>query len=191
MNSTANTPNEGLQTTQGLKLAVGLGSNLGDRLDHLDRAAQWLENLISPPIAASSVWETEPWGYAGSSWHYNQVMLFKSDLEPARILEILLGIERQMGRDRREEACVADRLIDLDLLCVESRVRDAAGPGDLVLPHPRMHLRKFVLVPLAECWPGWVHPVLQLDLQGLLTQCGDHSALHRVEIASPQPDWIR
>ena len=163
------------------KAIIGLGSNLGDRYDNLQKALQWLENVVAPPVAASSVWESEPWGYQSTHPYLNRVVILSTDLEPKALLRVLLGIERRMGRDRQAERATADRPIDLDLLGMEDLVVTEDGPDALVLPHPRMHLRRFVLEPLNEVWPRWVHPVLGQSVVELLKNCTDTSAPVRVE----------
>lgn len=163
------------------KAIIGLGSNLGDRYDNLQKALQWLENVVAPPLAASSVWESEPWGYLSTHPYLNRVVILSTDLEPKALLRVLLGIERRMGRDRQAERATADRPIDLDLLGMEDLVVTEDGPDALVLPHPRMHLRRFVLEPLNEVWPRWVHPILGQSVVELLKNCTDTSAPVRVE----------
>jgi 2-amino-4-hydroxy-6-hydroxymethyldihydropteridine diphosphokinase len=156
--------------------AIGLGTNLGDRWANLHKALQWLETTVAPPIAASSVWESEPWGYEGQHRYLNQVVLLRTDLEPQALLRFLLGIEKQMGRDRRSEGATVDRIIDLDLLALEGQVEHGSDPRGLVLPHPRLELRRFVLLPLLEVWPTWVHPVLGQDVATMLQHCPDASS---------------
>ena len=163
------------------KAMIGLGSNLGDRYDNLQKAIQWLENVVGPPLAASAVWESEPWGYASAHPYLNRVVILQTDLEPGALLRVLLGIERRLGRNRQDEEGTADRPIDLDLLGMEDLVFSEAGPEGLVLPHPRMHLRRFVLEPLTEVWPRWVHPVLGQTVQDMLLQCEDSKGPVRVE----------
>ena len=163
------------------KAMIGLGSNLGDRYDNLQKAIQWLENVVGPPLAASAVWESEPWGYASAHPYLNMVVILQTDLEPGALLRVLLGIERRLGRNRQDEEGTADRPIDLDLLGMEDLVVTEDGPDALVLPHPRMHLRRFVLEPLNEVWPRWVHPILGQRVEELLINCTDTSVPVRVE----------
>jgi 2-amino-4-hydroxy-6-hydroxymethyldihydropteridine diphosphokinase len=167
------------------ELAVGLGSNLGDRAELLSGACILLETVLGEPVAASSVWESEPWGYDSPNHYLNQVMVYRSDKSPADLLAILIKVEKQLGRHRREEGGMADRCIDLDLLWVDRMVLaapEASGmDGQIIIPHPRMHLRRFVLEPLAEIRPEWLHPVLGITVTGLLGQCPDQGSLKRVE----------
>ncbi len=127
---------------------VGLGSNVGDRASHLTEARTRLRPL-GDITATSGVYETEPWGVPGPQRNYlNQVVQMETRLTPRALLAALLGVEAAMGRTRAGQG--APRMIDLDLLLYGDLV--LAEPG-LSLPHPRMHLRAFVLAPLAEIAP--------------------------------------
>ncbi|MBA2337419.1 MAG: uracil phosphoribosyltransferase [Acidimicrobiia bacterium] len=132
--------------------AVGLGSNLSDRRHHLAAAIAALAENVGRVAAVSSVYETAPVGGPEQGDYLNAVALVETDLDPELVLEALLGIERLMGRERRERW--GPRIIDLDLLLYGDRAVDRSG---LTVPHPRMAQRHFVLAPLAEVWP---HPVL-------------------------------
>ena len=136
---------------------VGLGSNLGDRQGYLDRAIQALQERPDIEVLqVSSYYETEPvGGPPGQGDYLNAVIEVQTELPAAELLQILLDIERALGRVRREQH--GPRTIDLDLLLYGNAVIDEAG---LVVPHPAMHERGFVLEPLAEIAPNVVHPVL-------------------------------
>jgi 2-amino-4-hydroxy-6-hydroxymethyldihydropteridine diphosphokinase len=132
---------------------IGLGSNLGDRVATLRTAVQRLETL-GGVNAVSSLYETEPVGYLGQPPFLNAVVALDTALAPADLLSTLLGIERDLGRTRSFPN--APRTLDLDLLLVDDVI---LYTPDLTLPHPRLHERAFVLVPLAEIAPELVHPV--------------------------------
>lgn len=173
-----------------IELAVGLGSNLGNRAEYLFKAGTLLESMLGESMAASSVWEAEPWGYDSPHKYLNQVIVYRSDKSPEDLLAVLMRVEKQMGRHRREEGVISDRCIDLDLLWVDQIILPAPdvadGTGQLVIPHPRLHLRRFVLEPLAEIRPEWMHPVLGITVSGLLQQCPDQGLLSRVEFELEQ-----
>jgi 2-amino-4-hydroxy-6-hydroxymethyldihydropteridine diphosphokinase len=131
-----------------VRIAVALGSNLGDRKAHLERAGQELEQRIGDVVASSSLWETAPVGGPEQGTYLNAVVVMDTDLAPRTVLDELLAIERLHGRERRERW--GPRTLDLDLLLYGDRVVDSPG---LTIPHPRLTERRFVLEPLLEAWP--------------------------------------
>lgn len=134
---------------------IGLGSNLGDRSKNLSGAVERLSR-IGTIDAVSAIYETKPWGVDGYQPRYlNQVAAVNTALDPLEVVAELLGIEHSLGRTRQEKN--ASRTLDLDLLLHGESVVDASGVS---VPHPRLHERAFVLVPLAEIAPDIVHPVL-------------------------------
>jgi 2-amino-4-hydroxy-6-hydroxymethyldihydropteridine diphosphokinase len=140
-----------------MRTAVALGSNLGDRLDNLCAARNAILGVpnVEPPIFSSAIYETEPVGCeAGAGKFLNAVVEFEYQGDPAALLEQLIGIEEALGRKRDHPKNIS-RIIDIDLLyCGDQQIDN----GRLQLPHPRMHLRKFVLKPLADIRPDLVLP---------------------------------
>ena len=133
---------------------IALGSNLGDRRDHLERAVGLLAGEAGTCLRRSHVYDTSPLGCdPGQDNYLNAVIEMAVCLDPLDLLDACMNIEHRMGRVRRRpnEA----RLIDLDILLYDDCVVDTPR---LTLPHPRMHLRRFVLEPLAELIPDWCHP---------------------------------
>ncbi|HET7568627.1 MAG TPA: 2-amino-4-hydroxy-6-hydroxymethyldihydropteridine diphosphokinase [Gaiellaceae bacterium] len=124
---------------------VALGANLGDRETSIRRAAE----LIGAS-RLSSIRETEPWGYADQPPFLNAVAEVETALAPRALLDLLLAVERELGRTR-EGPRYGPRIIDLDLVLYGDDVVDEPG---LTVPHPRLHERRFVLEPLAELAPG-------------------------------------
>ena len=127
--------------------AIALGANLGDRLETLKAAIARISDL-GTIIKVSSVYETDPVGYLDQPAFYNAALLLETILDPETIMQSLLAIEADLGRVRT--FANAPRAIDLDLLLYGDEIRDTPA---LTLPHPRMHERAFVLVPLAEIAP--------------------------------------
>ena len=154
---------------------IGLGSNVGWRATNLSGAIRALEGAGLKASLRSSVYRTDPVEVIDQHEFLNQVVGCESGLTPEDILDICLGVERAMGRIRTMEK--GPRVIDLDLLLCRDEVRSGGG---LHLPHPRMHLRRFVLVPLAEIAPGAWHPVLQMTAVQLLERCRDASRVQRI-----------
>lgn len=137
---------------------VGLGSNVGDRAEHLRAGLAGMARGGVFPVALSSLWETEPVDDAGPGWFLNMVAAIETELSPEAVLEILLACERERGRQRKQRN--APRELDLDLLTLGSLRRSTLA---LTLPHPRLLSRRFVLAPLAELAPEYAGQLAALD----------------------------
>jgi 2-amino-4-hydroxy-6-hydroxymethyldihydropteridine diphosphokinase len=148
--------------------AVGLGSNLssrfGDPADNLREALRHLEGL-GRVTAASTFHATDPVGYIDQPRFLNAAALLTTELSPQALLRGLLAIEHTMGRNRSVAPLKGPRVIDLDLLLYDEVV---CRTPDLVLPHPAMHERRFVLAPLAEIAPKMQHPTVQRSIGEML-----------------------
>ncbi|MHC4141988.1 MAG: 2-amino-4-hydroxy-6-hydroxymethyldihydropteridine diphosphokinase [Planctomycetota bacterium] len=144
---------------------IALGSNLGDRRRHLESALDDLAAIRGIELCAISEYlETEPQGPPGQGPYLNAAAALRCEIEPRRLLNEMLAIEAAHGRARAGEQRWGPRPLDLDLLLFGSRVID---DPDLVVPHPRLHERPFVLVPLAQIAPDAMHPVLGLTVRCL------------------------
>jgi 2-amino-4-hydroxy-6-hydroxymethyldihydropteridine diphosphokinase len=152
---------------------LGLGSNLGDRMAALEKARALLEARGFATIARSSTWQTEPVGGPPQGPFLNEVLAGETTLSAEDLLEACLATEREMGRVRNER--FGPRTIDVDVLFYGDERRDAPG---LSIPHPRLHERLFVLVPLAEIAPALRHPVLGLTVAEMRARCPDASEVH-------------
>jgi 2-amino-4-hydroxy-6-hydroxymethyldihydropteridine diphosphokinase len=141
---------------------IGLGSNLGDREANIGTAMRLLSQR-SPVLVTSSLYEAEPEGYKDQPDFLNGVACIDTDIAAGELMKVLTGIEARMGRQRTFAG--APRLIDLDLLFYGGAI--IRQPG-LEVPHPRLHLRAFVLAPMAEIAPGFIHPVLHKSMKELL-----------------------
>ena len=157
---------------------LSLGSNLGHRMSNLTRARDAIRDQIGNPISLSGVYESKAWGYSSAYSFYNCCLSVRTRLEPLLVLDALLSIEESLGRIRKDEG-YADRLIDMDLLFYGDRILDHPR---LLLPHPALEKRRFVLQPLTEIAPELVHPVNGLKIKELLGRCPDQSQLSQVKV---------
>jgi 2-amino-4-hydroxy-6-hydroxymethyldihydropteridine diphosphokinase len=162
---------------------IGFGSNVGDRIDFCDRAVTLLSlHPHSQVTGVSLLYETEPvYDHAqpGTGWFLNGVVQLETDVTPRSLLTVLREIERSLGRE--EDNRSGPRTIDLDILFYGQRIIDEPN---LVVPHPRLHQRRFVLIPLSELDPLFVHPSFQRTVSQLLTEAKDQS---EVRLLFPQP----
>jgi 2-amino-4-hydroxy-6-hydroxymethyldihydropteridine diphosphokinase len=142
---------------------LSLGSNVGDREHMLGEALRLLESPGLHVVRVSPVYETEPQEFKNQPWFLNLVAEIQTSLFPMQLLTRLRKIERKLGRKRTVEK--GPRSIDIDILLYGESVIDSQ---DLVVPHPRMHERRFVLQPLADLAPDLRHPVLRRSVKELL-----------------------
>ena len=147
---------------------VGIGSNLGDKKANCLKALDMMDQLRDTRVKdVSPFYRTEPVGVKEQqNWYLNAVALLGTMLEPARLMAELMVIEKQLGRERKKRW--DSRTIDLDVLLYGDMV---INDVDLQIPHPRLHIRRFVLVPLADLAPDLVHPVLKESIRDLLAKC--------------------
>lgn len=143
---------ESLGTDQ---VAIGIGSNIGDRGTHIQRACRQLATRVTH-IVSSKLYATEPVGYTDQAEFLNAVVVGRWDDSPEQLLAFLQDIERSGGRIRGHGPRFGPRTIDLDILLFGQQILDSA---DLTVPHPRMYERRFALDPLLELYPDIIDPV--------------------------------
>ena len=144
--------------------AIALGTNLGDRPANLHLALHHLATL-GALTAISTFHDTAPVGYLDQPHFLNAAALLETNLPPETLLQSLLAIEKEMGRDRTTAPPKGPRLIDLDLIFYDDAIIDSP---DLTLPHPALASRRVVLAPLAEIAPKWLHPQTGLTVADML-----------------------
>jgi len=163
---------------------LSLGSNVGDRAKNLQDAIAALRNAGVLVVRISSLYETEPVDYLDQPWFLNCALEAQTEIGALDLLHALRGIETQMGS--KKLIAKGPRVIDMDVLLYGNEVIDTP---ELQVPHPRMHLRRFVLEPLAQIAPDAQHPVSHLSIADLLARTPDKSAV-RVA-AGLQPGQLR
>lgn len=147
-----------------------LGSNLGDRIQILSNAGELIMQRVGQITSKSSIYETAPWGVLNQPSFLNQVLEVTTQRAPEDVLRIILEIEHELGRVRYERW--GARVIDIDILYFQDFIIDSAR---LTVPHPRLHERRFTLIPLAEIAPDFIHPVFKKNSIQLLKECADIS----------------
>ncbi|MEI7897679.1 MAG: 2-amino-4-hydroxy-6-hydroxymethyldihydropteridine diphosphokinase [bacterium] len=170
-----------------------MGSNRGDRENFMGLALEMIEKMAGRVCAKSFLYETDPWGFDDPVPFLNQVVEVDTSLTPQELLDQLLTIEVRLGRIRPFDGCgcsvpsvasavkepgneaapvYSGRTIDLDILFYGQRL---VFSDSLMIPHPRLHERKFTLIPLEEIAPLFIHPVLKRTVSALLRECRDQS----------------
>lgn len=147
---------------------ISLGSNLGDRLQFLRNAVDQIGLRLGKVVKESKIYEAAAWGHTKQPDFYNQVIEIETELSPMQLLQGCLEIEKSLGRER--SILWGERTIDLDILLYDGR---SVQLENLRIPHPYLHLRNFVLVPLCEIAPDLIHPTMELSIKQLLDRCAD------------------
>lgn len=147
---------------------IGMGSNMGDRLSHIRRAINAIASNYEI-TDVSSIYETEPIGYTLQPKFLNCAISLKTSLNPRALLNFLLSIENKLARKRNIR--FGPRTIDLDILLYDDII---INETDLIIPHPKMHKRQFVLFPLNEIAPNLKHPILNKSIKALLEEVLPH-----------------
>ena len=157
---------------------VLFGSNQGDRQQIFELACLYINNRCGQITAVSSAYESEPWGFEADEWFLNRLVELQTELSPDDLMAELLDIENELGRVRHPEVDgYTSRTADLDILYFGSQVVDTER---VTAPHPRLHLRRFALLPMCELNPDFVHPVFQLTQSELLELCPDDSVVNKL-----------
>ena len=154
-----------------------IGGNLGDRLANLNNAIQKIELHCGKIISSSAIYETAAWGFTEQPPFFNQALQVETALSATELMQQLLSIELSLGRERLLP--LGPRSIDLDIIYFNNEIIQ----NDIVsIPHPRMEQRNFVLIPLNEIAPTYLHPVLNIPTSTLLKQCKDESHVYKKTI---------
>jgi len=162
------------------RVYIGIGSNLGERRDNCREARKRIAELPTTRVVKqSSLYESEPHGDS-KTWFANSVLELETDLGAPELLKKLLAIEEDMGRKRVKGKKWGSRIIDLDILFYDMEI---INKKTLKVPHPRLHERRFVLLPLSELAPHLIHPSLNLSVSAMLAKVKDAKKVHMMSLS--------
>lgn len=153
-----------------------LGTNLGDRSANLEQAIERIKESCGAVCGQSSVWASSAWGYQSENEFYNQCLEIETRYAAHELIDKLLCIENEMGRIR-DSISYKDRLMDIDILFFDDLVVQSKK---LILPHPRIAERRFVLAPMKELAPDYIHPVIERSISVLLEECRDKGVVMKM-----------
>ena len=156
------------------KVYLLIGGNMGDRMANLKDAIKHIEQQVGNVQLLSSIYETEAWGQTNQPNFYNQALLLHTQLASTELMNKLLEIENFMGRVRTVK--MGPRTIDIDIIYFNNEVITSEL---ITIPHPKLTERKFVLTPLVEIAPNYIHPFLNKSNTHLLKDCGDSLAVYK------------
>jgi len=156
-----------------------LGGNLGNSFITFKEACGYIEQKVGEIKLYSSIYQSQAWGMDDAPDFYNQVIKLKTKLNAYELISTLLDIEKTLGRERAEQMeGYQNRVIDIDILFYNDEV---IKTDTLEIPHPRLHLRKFVLGPLCEIAPDYIHPILKMSITQLVAACADKGQVKKLE----------
>ena len=153
------------------KIYLSIGSNKGNRYSFIKEALRLIQKDIGEVILISKIYETKSWGFQSDDF-LNLCILIKSELIPTKLISKLKNLEERIGRKKNTDKIEA-REIDIDILFYSDKI---VKQKDLIIPHPRLHLRNFVLYPLNEIASDFVHPILIKPISELLEECEDNDS---------------
>jgi 2-amino-4-hydroxy-6-hydroxymethyldihydropteridine diphosphokinase len=163
----------------GSNKALRQDSGTSDKNSIFSQACLYINNRCGRVVQVSASYESEPWGFEAEEWFLNRVLVVETALGPENLMKQLLEIEHELGRERHpEKEGYASRTADLDILYYGDRI---ILTETLTVPHPRLHQRRFALLPMCEVAPNLVHPVFGLTQTELLARCPDTLIVRKIE----------
>jgi len=156
---------------------LGLGSNMGDRFKNLNDALLLIKERLGNIVNESGIYKTEPWGFVPENFFLNMAVCLSTEVDPFDILKGVMMIEKSLGRTRKGTG-YSSRTIDIDILFIDGVIIDHP---DLVIPHPLIAERMFVLKPLMDIAPGFIHPLLNKSISDLISECKNNLEVTRVK----------
>lgn len=152
---------------------LGLGTNIGDRAENLARVRDRLADMFVAIESVSPVYISKPWGFKSDHDFYNQVIAIKTKIDAFNLLDLAQETENKMGRIRTVKG-YSDRIIDIDILFYGNEI---ISSKPLIIPHPLLHKRMFVLQPMADIAPDFIHPIFNKTIAELMEECEDEPLL--------------
>ena len=172
----------------GSNMTLQQGSGISDKNGILAQACLYINNRCGRVVQVSASYESEPWGFETKEWFLNRVIVIETEMNPEDLLKELLEIERELGRERHSEIeGYTSRTADLDILYYGNRI---ILTDILTVPHPRLHRRRFALLPLCEVAPDLVHPVFGLTQSELLKRCPDTLMVRKIDMVQKEEKCI-
>ncbi len=156
---------------------ISLGSNIGNKTQNISLAINEISKSIGEVLKKSSNYTSEPWGFNSTENFVNAAISVQTSFSASELMQGLQIIEKKMGRIRSQRNGYIDRIIDLDIIYFNNEIVKTI---DLTIPHPNLHIRKFVLVPLNEIVPYYIDPINKMTIEELLENCSDESTIEKV-----------
>jgi 2-amino-4-hydroxy-6-hydroxymethyldihydropteridine diphosphokinase len=154
-----------------------IGGNIGDTIQFFGQCTKHIHQEVGNIILFSSCYESEPWGFSHENKFVNQVLKISTNLDAEKLLQKCQLIESYFGRKRNPEEGYHARKMDIDILFYNDLILDSK---DLQIPHPRLHLRRFTLLPFLEIDSEFIHPKLNKSIYQLLSECSDNSEVIKI-----------
>ena len=158
------------------QVLLSLGSNQGNRLENIEQAIALIHQEVATVVLVSSMYESDSWGFESDSF-YNCAIAIHTNLSPLKLLKKILKLEQKLGRIRTESPSYQPRVIDIDIIAYGDEVVETEF---LQVPHPHLHNRLFVLLPLVEIVPHWTHPKTKKTITELISNCTDSGACKKI-----------
>lgn len=166
---------------------LSLGTNLGNKIENLQNAVDTIHKRIGFVVKVSSVYKTASWGFSGEDF-FNICIEVKTNLSPDRLLELALQIEKDLGRKRNNSDVYQNRVIDIDILLYKNEI---VLSEKLIIPHPKMLARNFVLIPLNEISPNFLHPIQKQTIRQCLEAVKDNTEISLVRENIKKPPTLK
>ena len=163
-----------MEKNKQMKTIIIFGGNMPETLDLFNQAEAKISSFLGKIIKKSFLYKSTAWGFDSDNNFLNQVIEIETYIKPLEQISILLRIENELGRQRNNDACYISRGIDLDILFIDDLIIKMPS---LTVPHQRLHLRRFALVPLNEKWKDKIHPILKKTMNELLQICPDKGSV--------------